>query len=204
MARFQFPDRPGSHGHPEYRRQDVQRPLLQLCSGIFDHGHGVNDDPQLRNMDAPWHPQLGVAVENLGWISGALAACWTRKSSELSSQQMAPSSRHMCNILLDGCLLLVIWIAIDWFLSSTLRLHSRITPTRPLTLTMFYIWLSFVGEFTFANGESDGLLVLTCTVAVRTEVARIGHRATRDVRRTTEEQALRKALLFRPCWVEDV
>ena len=83
-------------------------------------------------------------------------------------------------------MLLVVWIAIDWFLSSTLRLHSRITLTRPLTLTMFYIWLSFVGEFTFADGESDGLLVLTCTVAVRTQVARVRHRATRDVRRTTE------------------
>ena len=104
----------------------------------------------------------------------------------------------MCSILLDGCMLLVIWIAMDWFLSSTLRLHSRITPTRPLTLTMFYIWLSFVGEFTFADGESDGLLVLTCTVAVRTQVARVRHRATRDVRRTTEEQALREAVHFRP------
>ena len=45
----------------------------------------------------------------------------------------------MCSILLDGCMLLVIWIAMDWFLSSTLRLHSKITPTRPLTLAMFYI-----------------------------------------------------------------
>ena len=44
--------------------------------------------PDLGNMDTPWHPQLGVAVENLGWISGALAACWTRKSSELSSHQI--------------------------------------------------------------------------------------------------------------------
>ena len=87
-------------------------------------------------------------------------------------------------------MLLVIWIAMDWFLSSTLRLHSRITPTRPLTLT--------VGEFTFADGESDGLLVLTCTIAVRTQVARVRHRATRDVRRTTEEQALREAVHFRP------
>ena len=85
-----------------------------------------------------------------------------------------------------------------WFLSSTLRLHSRVTPTRPLTLTMYYIWASFVGEFTFADGECDGLLVLTCTVAVRTEVTRIGHRATQDVRWTTEEQALREALHVRP------
>ena len=60
-----------------------------------------------------------------------------------------------------------------WSLSSTLHLHSRVTPTRPLTLAMFYMWLSFVGEFTFADGESDGLLVLTCTVAVRKQVARV-------------------------------
>ena len=55
-----------------------------------------------------------------------------------------------------------------WFLSSTLRLHSRITPTRPLTLTMFYILVVFVGEFTFADGECDCWLVSTSTVAVRT------------------------------------
>ena len=45
VARFQFSDRSGSHEHPEHRRQDVHRPLLQLCSGIFDHGHGVNGEP---------------------------------------------------------------------------------------------------------------------------------------------------------------
>ena len=92
-------------------------------------------------------------MENLGVDFWSVCVFWTGKSSELSSQQMAPLSRHMCNILLDGCMLLVIWIAIDWFLSSTLRLHSRITPTRPLTLTMFYIWLSFVGEFTLRMGN---------------------------------------------------
>ena len=59
-------------------------------------------------------------------------------------------------------------------------------------------------EITFADGECDCWLVSTSTVAVWTQVARNGHRATRDVRRTTEEQALREALLFRPCWVEDV
>ena len=80
----------------------------------------------------------------IGYFGGLLHA-------ELSAN--LSSSRLMCSILLDGCILLVIWIAIDWFLSSTLRLHSRITPTRPLTLTMFYIWLSFVGEFTFADGN---------------------------------------------------
>ena len=56
---------------------------------------------------------------------------------------------------------------------------------------------AFVGEFTFADEERNCQLVSTSTVTVRTEVARIGHRATRDVRRTTEEQALREALLFR-------
>ena len=49
MARFHSSVRPGSHEHPEHRRQDVHRPLLQLCSGIFGHGHGVNGGgPQLR------------------------------------------------------------------------------------------------------------------------------------------------------------
>ena len=105
----------------------------------------------------------------------------------------------MCSIfVLDSSRLLDIWIAMGWFLSSILRLLSRISPTRPLTLTLFYIWLSFVGEFTFADEDTDFWLVLTSTVAVRTEVARIGHRATRDVRWTTEEQALREALHFRP------
>ena len=91
-----------------------------------------------------------------------------------------------------------------WSLCSTLRLHSRVTPTRPLTLTMYCIRAGIVEEFTFADGECDCWLVTTSTVAVRTQVARNGHRATRDVRRTTEEQALREALLFRPCRVEDV
>ena len=43
------------------------------------------------------------------------------------------------------------------------------------------------------------------SLAVWTEVAWIGHRATRDVRRTIEEKALREgALQFRPRRVEDV
>ena len=50
-------------------------------------------------------------------------------------------------------------------------------------------------EFTLVDGECDCWLVLTCSVAVRTEVAWVGHRATPDVRRTTDEQALRGALL---------
>ena len=40
-----------------------------------------------------------------------------------------------------------------------------------------------VGEFTLADAECDYLLVLTTTVAVRTEMAWNGHRAKRDVRR---------------------
>ena len=44
--------------------------------------------PDVGNMDTPWHPQLGVTVENLGWIAGAFAACWTRKSSEVSSHHI--------------------------------------------------------------------------------------------------------------------
>ena len=44
---------------------------------------------------------------------------------------------------------------------------------------------------------------LTCTVAVRTEVARIGHRATRDVRRIRKAQALRRALNSDLAGVED-
>ena len=91
-----------------------------------------------------------------------------------------------------------------WSLCSTLRLHSRVTPTRPLTLTMYCFRAGIVEEFTFADGECDCWLVTTSPVAVRTQVARNGHRVTRDVRRTTEEQALREALLFRPCRVEDV
>ena len=91
-------------GIPSIAAKDVHRPLLQLCSGFFGHSHGVNGGPRLRmkqgvkvhqhdlsggwvpdvgNMDTTWHPHFGVAVENLGWISGALATCWTRKSSEL-------------------------------------------------------------------------------------------------------------------------
>ena len=39
---------PGSHGHPEHHRQGVHHTLIQLCSGIFGHGHGVDGDLQLR------------------------------------------------------------------------------------------------------------------------------------------------------------
>ena len=60
----------------------------------------------------------------------------------------------------------------------------------------FCIRAAIVGEFTLADAECDYLLVLTCSVAVRTEVARIGHRATRDVRRRTGEQALRGGSAF--------
>ena len=125
-------------------------------------------------------------------------------SSTLSSQQMSSSSGRMCSIL-AGLLQASCYLDCHGLsLSSTLRLHSRVTPTRPLTLTMFEIWSSFVGEFTFADGECDCLLVLTCTVAVWTEVARIGHRATQDVRWTTEEQALRWHCISDLAGVEDV
>ena len=69
---------------------------------------------------------------------------------------------------------------------------------RSLTSTLYCILVAFVEKFAFEDEEWDCWLVSTSTVAVRTEVARIGYRATRDVRRTTEEQALREALHFRP------
>ena len=56
----------------------------------------------------------------------------------------------------------------------------------------FCIRSAIVGEFTLADAECDCLLVLTCAVAVRTGVARIGHRATQDVRGSREGQALRR------------
>ena len=43
---------------------------------------------------------------------------------------------------------------------------------------MYCIRVGSLRNFTFADEECDGLLVLTCTVAVRTEVNWIGHRAT--------------------------
>ena len=52
--------------------------------------------------------------------------------------------------------------------------------------------------FTFADGECDRQLVSTSTIAVQMEVARKGHRATRDVRRMRKAQSLREALHFRP------
>ena len=80
------------------------------------------------------------------------------------------------------------------------RLWRRRSPTS----TLFFILVVFVGEFAFADEEWDCWLVSTSTVAVRKQVARIGHRATRDVRRTTEELALREALLSDFSGVEDV
>ena len=66
------------------------------------------------------------------------------------------------------------------------------------TFLWFCIRVAFVEEFAFADEEWDCWLVSTSTVTVRTEVARIGHRATLDVRRTTEQQAVLEALHFRP------
>ena len=57
------------------------------------------------------------------------------------------------------------WIAI---LSSTFRLHSRVSPTRPLTLSSIVIRAATIEEFTFADGERDCWLVSTSTVAVWT------------------------------------
>ena len=53
---------------------------------------------------------------------------------------------------------------------------------RPLTLTMYCIRAGIVEEIIFADGKTDCWLVATSTVAVRTQVARVGHRATRDFR----------------------
>ena len=79
---------------------------------------------------------------------------------------------------------------------SPLRSHSsRSWLQRPLTSSMYRIRAAFVEGLALADEEWDCQLVSTSTVAVRKQVARIGHRATRDVRRTTEEQALREALL---------
>ena len=81
----------------------------------------------------------------------------------------------------------------------SLSSRSRSWLQRPLTSSMCRIRAAFVEEFALAGEEWDSQLVSTSTVAVQKQVARIGHRATRDVRRTTEEQALREALLFRLC-----
>ena len=79
----------------------------------------------------------------------------------------------------------------------SLSSRSRSWLQRPLTLSMYRIRAAFVEEFDLADEEWDCQLVSTSTVTVRKQVARVGHRATRDVRRTTEEQALREALQFR-------
>ena len=94
--------------------------------------------------------------------------------------------------------------ALDVRLSQQGPVSSPLWRRRSLTSTLYCIRAAFVEKFTFEGEEWDCWLVSTSTVAVRTQVARNGHRATRDVRRTTEEQALREALLFLPLWVEDV
>ena len=85
--------------------------------------------------------------------------------------------------------------ALTWLVTSS---RSRSLLRRSLTSTLYCIRAAFVEEFAFAEEEWDCWLVSTNTVAVRTEVARIGHRATRDVRRTRAVRALRGALHFRP------
>ena len=72
----------------------------------------------------------------------------------------------------------------------SLSSRSRSWLQRPLTSSMYRIRVAFVEEFDLADEEWDSQLASTSTVAVRTEVARIGHRATRDVRRKTEEGGL--------------
>ena len=86
----------------------------------------------------------------------------------------------------------------------SLSSRSRSWLQRPLTSSMYRIRAAFVEESALAGEEWDCQLVSTSTVAVPMQVARIGHRATRDVRRTTEEQALREALLSDFTGVEDV
>ena len=126
-------------------------------------------------------------------LASVLLAAWAKTSE----------AGYLSGWGLDVTMLAIFWDRVNevlWLPLRSRRSHSRSWLERPLTWTMYYIWASFVGEFTFADGECDGLLVLTCTVAVGTEVTRIGHRATWDVRWTTEEQALREALHFRPRW----
>ena len=83
VVRFHSAVRPGSHEHLEHRRQDAHRPLLQLCSGIFGHGHGVNGCPRLRMKQ-------GVKLHQRDLSGGfpTSAICWTRESSELSSRHI--------------------------------------------------------------------------------------------------------------------
>ena len=82
----------------------------------------------------------------------------------------------------------------------SLSSRSRSWLQRPLTSRLYRIRAAIVEEFALADEEWDCQLVSTSTVAVRTGVARIGHRATRDVRGTREKQALREALKFQSLW----
>ena len=74
--------------------------------------------------------------------------------------------------------------------------------------TSTFLWCciraGIVEEFAFADEEWDCWLASTSAVAVLTEVARIGHRATREVRPTREEQALRERCSSDLAGVEDV
>ena len=98
-------------------------------------------------------------------LASVLLAAWAKTSE----------AGHLSGWGLDVTMLAIFWDRVNevlWLPLRSRRSHSRSWLQRPLTLTMYYIWASFVGKFTFADGECDGLLVLTCTVAVRTEVTR--------------------------------
>ena len=74
--------------------------------------------------------------------------------------------------------------ALDVRLSERGPVSFRSWRRRSLTSTLYCMLVAFVGELTFADEEWNCSLVSTSTVAVRTEVARIGDRATPDVRQT--------------------
>ena len=134
-------------------------------------------------------PVFVVAGDVTFLLASVLLAAWAKTSE----------AGYLSGWGLDVTMLAIFWDRVNevlWLPLRSRRSLSRSWLQRPLTLTMYYIWASFVGEFTLADGECDGLLVLTCTVAVRMEVTRIGHRTTRDVRWTTEEQARRDVSMF--------
>ena len=98
---------------------------------------------EIADFDFVLYSGIELVFSGSAAVKGACVVCW-----------------------LDSCRLHVIWIVMGWSLCSTLRLHSRVTPTRPLTLTMYCIRAGIVEEFTFAVGECDCWLVSTSTVAV--------------------------------------
>ena len=69
---------------------------------------------------------------------------------------------------------------VETLLSS--RSSRRRFAVETSTLLWCCIWAGITEELMFANEESHCWLDSTSTVAVWTQVARVGHRATRDVR----------------------